>query len=196
MYTILLITIALSILIGLISSQSVCLGVATCNNGDVCSENGRCYYSFVNQIWNYNQNKSLNKTNVTQVYYYEPCICNEGYSSLPNDLIKCCYEQKDQLYGFLLEFFIGFGTGHFYINQYQLAVAKLVCNLFFCCYCYIVALCIYVKDDNKETSLIQKVFNSILILNIVAFVVWWFVDVIMFGFNMYSDGNNVPLSPW
>lgn len=184
-------------ILNMLNAQNPCLGVSECYNKEICSGNGRCYYDFVNQIFKYNQNKLLTYTtgDIT-ITYYEHCICNLGWTSMSNDVIKCCYEQKSQLTAFLFEFFIGFGSGFFYINRYKQGMIKLFCYLFFCCFCYLVALCIYVKDESKETHIIQKILNSLLILIILTYVIWFFVDVISFGFNLYQDGNGIDLSPW
>ena len=66
------------------------------------------------------------------------CECNLGYSSyditgLKTDHnIKCCYEQKGQLTAFLLEMFLGFGIGHFYLGNFYFAIIKLLVQIFLC----------------------------------------------------------------
>ena len=173
-----------------INAQNECMAVSKCYNDDPCSANGRCYYDFKKQIADRQPNKTINIT------YNESCICNPGYYSRLNQTIKCCYLQKNQLNAFLLEFFIGFGTGHFYIGNTNLALTKLLCNILFYCYCYLVALCIYVKDESEETHIIQKILNSFVIIVIFAFCAWWIVDLIFFGFNIYKDSNEIPLNSW
>jgi hypothetical protein len=183
-------------LFNIVHGQIGCLSVSNCFNGDQCSSNGRCYYSFKNQIWNYKLNSSLVYSDVTKILYDEQCVCNKGWESLSSHPIKCCYKQKNQLDAFMLEFFVGFGCGHFYINRNKTAITKLICCVCFCFYCYFMAICVGSNDQDKEASLVQKIMYIVMVVNLVAYVVWWFMDVILFGFNMYLDGNSVQLNPW
>lgn len=183
-------------LITIIHAQEGCLAVSSCLNGDRCSSNGRCYYNFQNQIFNYKKNNSLSDSNVTKIYYYEHCICNKGWESLDSEQIKCCYNQKKQLNAFLLEFFVGFGCGHFYINRNNTAIIKLICCVSFCFYCYCIAICLRSNEQGKEASLLKKIIYIGTMINFIAYILWWFIDVIFFGFNLYVDGNNMKLNPW
>ena len=55
------------------------------------------------------------------------CECNLGFIDDPdNSEIGCSYQQKKQLKAFLLELFLCYGAGHFYIHNYKLAIPKLV----------------------------------------------------------------------
>jgi TM2 domain-containing membrane protein YozV len=64
------------------------------------------------------------------------CECNKGYSSydiehnLTNSEIFCCYAKKSQLIAFLLELFLGFGIGHFYLGNITYATIKLFIEIF------------------------------------------------------------------
>ena len=93
-----------------------------------CSVYGNCNF----KIFDYY------KENYTEEDRLPHCECNMGYSSYDITVLKsdnnilCCYEQRGQLTAFLLELFIGFGVGHFYIGNYYFAVIKLVVQIFLC----------------------------------------------------------------
>ena len=93
-----------------------------------CSVYGNCNF----KIFDYY------KENYTEEDRLPYCECNMGYSSYDITVLKsdnnilCCYEQRGQLTAFLLELFIGFGVGHFYIGNYYFAIIKLVVQIFLC----------------------------------------------------------------
>ena len=67
------------------------------------------------------------------------CECNWGYSSydIEHNLttssgIYCCYKKKSLLISFLLELFIGFGSGHFYYGGNTYGIVKMVIEIFLC----------------------------------------------------------------
>ena len=75
--------------------------------------------------------------NPATLQYNIGCECNKGYSSFginPDDSEStyCCYQQKSLLISFLLELFLGFGIGHFYMNDYTYAIIKMIIQLIFC----------------------------------------------------------------
>ena len=57
-------------------------------------------------------------------------ICN---CYLGQNEVNCKYKQKSQLKAFLLEFFLCYTAGHFYINNYKLVAPKLVVFVVFYC---------------------------------------------------------------
>ena len=86
-----------------------------------CSIYGICTYQF----------------NPATLQYNIGCECNKGYSSFginPDDSEStyCCYQQKSLLISFLLELFLGFGIGHFYMNDITYAIIKMIIQLIFC----------------------------------------------------------------
>ena len=122
------------------------------------------------------------------------CECIDGYASYPEDNnIQCNYKQKLQLKAFLLELFLCYGAGHFYIHNYKLAIPKLVVFVFF--YCLFIALRIITKakEENKKANLIICIGAGI---SFVGMLSWQIIDLINFGKNNYKDGNNVPLRKW
>ena len=97
-----------------------------------CSIYGNCDYNLTKY---YNPNESQENKEAK-------CICNLGYSSYDVDIgygttTKCCYKQRSQLTGFLLELFLGFGIGNFYLGNYLIGILRItiqlsVCFLFWC----------------------------------------------------------------
>ena len=93
-----------------------------------CSIYGNCNFKIFDYF----------KENSTEEDKLPKCECNMGYSSYDIDVLNsdnnilCCYEQKGQLTAFLLEMFIGFGVGHFYIGGYIFGLIKLLVQIFLC----------------------------------------------------------------
>jgi hypothetical protein len=169
-----------------------CLPSSICGQDTRCSQNGRCQYDLIKYY-----NKSIDKSNITQLQSIEKCYCNEGWYTNTGDPVDCCYQQKSQTVAFLLEFFFGFGLGLIYIGQIKLGFIKLICYSFFCCSCYTIACCFCCREvelQNKNNS--QRVLNFLLIFSVSGYFMWQFVDVILFGLNFYLDGSGVPLQRW
>ena len=101
-----------------------------------CSIYGNCNFNIFEYF----------KENCTKEDKLPKCECNLGYSSYDIEVLKqdhtilCCYEKKGQLTAFLLEMFIGFGAGHFYIGNIKFGLIKLFVQTFlcflFCCVTY------------------------------------------------------------
>ena len=117
-------------------------------------------------------------------------ICN---CYLGQNEVNCNYKQKSQLKAFLLEFFLCYGAGHFYINNYKLAAPKLVVFVVF--YCLFIALRIITKakEENKLANLIICISAGVVLAGMIA---WQIIDLVNFGKNKYKDGNKLPLRNW
>lgn len=95
------------------------------------------------------------KLNYTEDDRKPHCVCNMGYSSFDIETLKsesnilCCYQQKSQLKAFLLELFLGFGIGHFYLGKYYFASLKLGLQVSTC----ISLWCIVYFACNREYSI-------------------------------------------
>ena len=109
--------------------------VKDCQIGNYCSSEsyGCSIYGNCNfKIFDYY------KENYTEEDRLPYCECNMGYTSYDITVLKsdnnilCCYQQKGQLTAFLLELFIGFGVGHFYIGNFSLGIIKLFVQIFLC----------------------------------------------------------------
>ena len=155
----------------------------TCGAYTCVSSNSTCFIDNVNQA---------NKT----------CICSDQYATFPHDsLLQCNYQRKSQLTAFLLEFFITFGAGHFYVEFYQFAIPKF-------CF-WLIGLFLYIayriisnkkKDEDEDDDDNEDTTNLILALISCIFcygmLVWQIADVILFGVNYYTDGNLINLHAW
>ncbi len=130
------------------------------------------------------------------------CHCTQGNANVPgkNPInYVCSYQQKKQVVAFLLEFFFGFGAGHFYVGRWWLGLIKLlivvIIPIILCC-----ALCCYIhkeeghQSENSLPSFLVTILIPIL-LGIILFI-WTMVDAILFGINYYKDINGVPLKRW
>ena len=115
----------------------------------VCSENGFC---------NYNLSHYYNETfSVGGPHYNLICQCYMGYSSYDievqhiNDrFIYCCYKKKSQLTAFYLELFIGFGIGHFYIDNVHFGLIKFFSQILLC----LIFWCVLIHSCKKEHTII------------------------------------------
>ncbi len=147
----------------------------TCPNGISCnSKNGECI-----------------KDELKEEYI---CLCKNGYSTYPeNSETKCNYQQKTQIKAFLLEFFLSYGAGHFYIQNYKLAIPKLIVFAFFYCLFIVLRIITKAKEENKCANLIICICAGI---TFVGMLFWQITDLIIFGKNKYKDGKGVSLKPW
>jgi len=137
---------------------------------------------------------NINKENKT-------CICSDQFATFPqNSLIQCNYQRKSQMTAFLLEFFITFGAGHFYVEFYQFAVPKMffwIIGLFL-----FIAYRIISKQNNTDEDDEDNADTTNLILALISCIfcygmlVWQIADVILFGVNYYTDGNLIGLHAW
>jgi len=122
------------------------------------------------------------------------CTCYEGYLSVNDDSFPfyCNYEQKKQITAFLLEFFIGFGIGHLYNANVQLAMIKLL--TFFTCY-FILCFVPYFSAQTKSNCL-NRWLGCFQTLAILTIVIWQIVDSVLLGIGYFKDGNGIPLLKW
>ena len=108
-----------------------------------CSNYGNCNYQLVNY---------------TQTIY---CECNKGYSSydIDNNLrdndVHCCYKKKSILNSFLLELFLGFGIGHYYLENNVYATIKLCIELFLCVGMICVTYYSCIREHPFQTNLVE-----------------------------------------
>lgn len=167
-------------------ATDVCLPTSKCNETISCSDNGHCFYD-IRQVF-----EEVNDSFIT-------CICDRGYTDDPdNSDIKCCYKKKSQFTAFLLEVLLGFGIGHFYIKNYTIAIIKLIFQIISCCSCCLIGFCFCYKSNkhNEEPSNKQIALNINFIAWILLYIIWQFIDLILFGINFYNDGNGVSLESW
>ena len=117
------------ILYNIIKSDTIekCEVVNYCGNIP-CSMHGYCDFDFLGKNVD-----SLIKSITNNI----SCKCYPGYSSydienlhLKDRTVYCCYEQKSHLTAFYLEFFLGFGIGHFYISNIKSGLIKFFLEFF------------------------------------------------------------------
>lgn len=149
--------------------QSVVSGNFTCKPGQVtveCSYRGSCR----------DDGKS--------------CICNDGYTSSPNNDQECDYKQKDTLTAFLLELFLGpLGGGYFYLGLIPHAVGQLcltVIGLIPVCFIF----CLGVLTKNEGCVIVSA--YCYMCLWLVAVIGWWIASIVIIAQAAILDGNNMP----
>ena len=124
----------------------------------------------------------------------EICECNEKYSNYPHGAkIKCSYKKKLQWIAFLLEAIPSFGIGHLYVKNYGFGIGKLIFWLI--TWLLLILMRYYsVQREWKDEmalkfGLLSSIFTTVLII-------WYITDLVLFGLNRYTDGNNIDLYPW
>ena len=121
-----------------------------------CSVNGNCNF----KIFQYFRE---NSTEEDRLPY---CECNLGYTSYDitglkmDNSILCCYQQKGQMTAFLLELFIGFGVGHFYIGNFYFAILKLLIQVFLCFLFWCVLYFACNREHTFQTSSNEIINNN------------------------------------
>jgi hypothetical protein len=123
------------------------------------------------------------------------CICKDQFSTLPNSnsTTLCDYKRKKQAIAFILESIVTYGAGHFYCENYQFAVPKL----FF----WVISYCLFIFLKNVAKSGEQQnttvfVVSLIACLFLTVMFAWQLADMIMYGMNLYKDGNGIELLSW
>lgn len=132
----------------------------------------------------------------------DDCKCLEGYlDPKDNSIFKCTYKQYDAKIAFFFEFFIGFGSGHFYVKRYYNGMIK------FCVYLFLYLSTVFVnvfshfkKDESQQEVMIVSEnpffrFARILFMCTCFFtcILWQISDSILFYSLFYNDGNDFPL---
>ena len=129
---------------------------------ETCSVYGNCNF----EIFEYFKENSSDEDKLPK------CKCNMGYTSYDIDVLKldnnirCCYQQKGQLTAFLLEMFIGFGVGHFYMGSCKFALIKLIVQIFLCFLFWCVTYFACNREHTFQTNLNEINNNENLAKNI------------------------------
>ena len=121
------------------------------------------------------------------------CNCKDGYATSPKEEVQCNYKQKSQLKAFLLELFLCFGSGHFYIHKYKYAIPKLVVFVFLYCLFIVLRIITKAKEENRLANLIICISAGV---SLAGMLTWQIIDLVNFGKNNYDDGNDMPLRKW
>ena len=112
-----------------------------------CSVHGYCDFN----ISNYYRDFMIGRNHKIE------CKCNMGYSSydiekleMKDRTIYCCYKKKSHLVAILLQIFIGFGSGQFYIGNIKIGLIVFFIELFLCTFC----ICMMYFNCKKEHTII------------------------------------------
>ena len=120
------------------------------------------------------------------------CVCVKGYDTI-DDLSRgdfyCNYKKRSKLIAFLLEFVLGFGSGHFYMGHTILGTIKMIYTSLTC-----LMFCQY-YSIRKITELKRFAIPLEQIL-LIGWAIWQILDGLLIGFNFYKDGNGIELRPW
>ena len=125
------------------------------------------------------------------------CKCKEGYTTLFNEenFLFCNYKRSYKIVAGLIEFFFGFGFGHFYTKRYLNGFIQLF--LEFIMYCLMawlfVGLIIYDRRFNIFFDKIYLFLKLCCPLIIMAIFFWQIIDAILFFRGIYQDGNGIDL---
>ena len=121
------------------------------------------------------------------------CDCDLGYTSKKEDgIVKCCYQQKRRLRAFLLETFITFGAGHYYVGKFKLFIIKLVIYILLILTNVIIVLMGWFKKDKFNFNL-NFIRSACLLLCGCTFIGWQIIDAVLFMLGGYNDVNGVEL---
>jgi hypothetical protein len=123
--------------------------------------------------------------------YSETCVCFPDYDSFPFDTYEMCnYKKKKQLYAFLLETFLMFGVGHFYLENYLHAIIKAI---FFALGYFLFILLRTISKKTEENNTLTLVIAFMGCLTCLGMIIWQIIDIVLLGLGKYTDGNDVQL---
>jgi hypothetical protein len=166
-----------------------CLAASNCS-GVPCSQNGNCFID----IFKYYNNS--NKDVATE------CRCHVGWNSNVDSEVKCCYPQKLQTFVFLMECTLGFGTGHFYMGKYTIAIIKFCISFILTCFICVFGFlhCYREGEYGIEVSSHSRKTNRfsfyIFLVSLCFYIIGHVTDLVLIGLNFYLDGNGQELAEW
>lgn len=164
-------------------------------NGYKCSIYSNCFYT-------------LNKIeDLEKMEFSAECVCKSGYATyakdgnITMDTVRCCYKKVDLFNAFISECFIGFGFGYLFMGNYSFFFIKFIFQACICCVVCFSGYCLNIENEKKRKKdknvnvdsglyLFCNFFNFGLIL---VFVIWKIVDFFIFGLNLVTDANGMPL---
>ena len=122
------------------------------------------------------------------------CICLTGYANVlgknENKTI-CGYKQKLQVISFLLETCLIFGLGHIYIGFYVFGAIKLIAIGILP-----LIIILYTKIFKKKEISEEKNDTGFMMIIYFLLLLWYVIDIVCFGLNLYNDVNGIPLIAW
>jgi len=131
---------------------------------------------------------------ICQNFTYEACNCSDRNATVPEDnLQNCKYQKKSQLLAFVLESFVTFGAGHFYIEDFKVEFLKLF--VWVLAYFIFISIRFIANKENNNSS------SGVMIAFFACFFCYFMVlrknsNMVLFGINKIKDGNNIELVSW
>ena len=164
-----------------------------CTSNKDCSDNGIC-------------SNGLCKCDKAYVTYIDSEEQNEKYLSntddnidieLPSDFKMCNYKLRKQLTALMISIFVGFGSEHFYMENYSVAAGKFVFYIF--CYDLNIGIVVFYIFFEKKRHLLKfiGIFEGIYMGIGFTFMFFWNLhDWIKIGINDMPDGKGYKLYSW
>jgi hypothetical protein len=119
------------------------------------------------------------------------CVCRDEFDTFPLiNAVKCNYRRKSKVKALLLELFLTYGAGHFYSENYKLAIPKFLFWVF-TYYGFIVLKAIH--KGNERNKVLEKFIKLLAVVALTIMLSWQVIDLFLFGFNIYSDGNGIEM---
>ena len=124
------------------------------------------------------------------------CKCKEGFYNINEDKInyinKCNYKMKSSNTPFWIEIITNIGIGHMIIGNYKIGIFKLFFVISSFCFFYYACM----SDKNSLKFLADNYHLLINFINVflcLGVLIWWVIDTVCFGFNIYKDNNGIKL---
>ena len=128
---------------------------------------------------------------------YINCTCHKGYNTfIKINELKCNYKMYSKFKAGILEFFFGFGIGHFYSLRYSFGKFKLSLYLFFILCCIVSYYQIKRIRDEEEANDHPNV-SICVITTICFFIILIFLQLIyciLFWLVFYLYGNQMKMN--
>ena len=109
---------------------------------------------------------------------------------------RCNYEQKNQIYAFILCLFVSFGATHFYLGNYTVGYTQLMLFLFILILNILTIYKLSIKHLRQTTaSQLKQSLSLGVIITFITFIflMWYIFDIFMIVFAIYKDANNVEM---
>ena len=166
-----------------------------CTSNKDCSDHGVCDVGL--------GYCKCDKTYVTYIdteEYNEDNINNTDSNieiKLPSEFKSCNYKLRKQLTALMISIFVGFGSEHFYMENYSVAAGKFVFYIF--CYYLNIGVVVFYFFFKQKRDLLKfiGIFEGIYMgLGFTFMFFWNLYDWIKIGMNEMPDGKGYKLYSW